>query len=51
MFYHEKPGTLYIKDFLGHKESRNTERYITIAPTIFGPGTNDKFIIKVAANA
>jgi hypothetical protein len=37
--------------FLGHKELWNTERCITIARTIFGPGTNEKFIIKVAANS
>jgi integrase len=51
MLYHEKPDTLYVRDFLGHKELRNTERYITIARTIFGPGSNDKFIIKVAKDA
>ncbi len=51
MLYHEKPDTLYVRDFLGHKELRNTERYINIARTIFGPGSSDKFIIKVVSNA
>jgi hypothetical protein len=51
MLHPEKPDPLYVRDFLGHKEMRNTERYINIARAIFGPGTNEKFIIKIATNA
>jgi len=37
----------YVRDFLGHKELRNTEIYINIERTIFEP-SSDEFTVKVA---
>ena len=49
MLYHKTRDPYYVKDFLGHKELRNTEIYINIERTIFGP-TNDEFTVKIAGN-
>jgi len=38
---------MYVKQFLGHKELRNTEIYITLERTLFESGS-DEFIVKVA---
>ena len=46
MLYHKTRDPYYVKDFLGHKELRNTELYINIERTIFEP-TNDEFTVKV----
>jgi hypothetical protein len=47
MLYHKTKDPYYVKDFLGHKELRNTEIYINIECTIFEP-TNDEFTVKIA---
>jgi len=47
--YHETKDPYYVKDFLGHKELRNTEIYINIERTIF-EDSNDGFTVKVAEN-
>ena len=44
--YHETKDPYYVKDFLGHKELRNTEIYINIERTIF-EDSNDGFTVKV----
>ena len=44
--YHETKDPYYVKDFLGHKELRNTEIYINIERTIFQSST-DGFTVKV----
>lgn len=47
MLYHQTKDPYYVRDFLGHKELRNTETYINIERTIFEPGS-DEFTVKVA---
>lgn len=47
MLYHQTKDPFYVKQFLGHKELRNTEIYINIERAIFGQG-NDEFTVKVA---
>ncbi len=44
--YYETKDPYYVKDFLGHRELRNTEIYINIERTIFQSGT-DGFTVKV----
>jgi integrase len=48
--YHETKDPYYVKDFLGHKELRNTEIYINIERTIFQSST-DGFTVKVTESA
>jgi integrase len=48
MLYHQTKDIYYVKQFLGHKELRNTEIYINIERTLFEPSGNDEFIVKVA---
>jgi hypothetical protein len=47
MLYHQVQDAYYVKQFLGHKELRNTEIYINIEQTLFEPGS-DAFSVKVA---
>jgi integrase len=47
--YHETKDPYYVKDFLGHKELRNTEIYINIERTIF-EASGDGFTVKVLQN-
>lgn len=47
MLYHQTKDPYYVRDFLGHKELRNTEIYINIERTIFESGS-DEFTVKVA---
>ena len=47
--YHETKDPYYVKDFLGHKELRNTEIYINIERTIFESSTDD-FTVKVTSD-
>jgi integrase len=46
MLYHQTKDPYYVRDFLGHKELRNTEIYINIERTIFEP-SSDEFTVKV----
>jgi hypothetical protein len=46
MLYHQAKDPYYVRDFLGHKELRNTEIYINIERTIFEPGSND-FTVRI----
>ena len=48
MLYHQEKDVYYVQHFLGHKSLKSTEVYINIAHTIFGAGSNDKFITKIA---
>ena len=48
MLYHQTKDIYYVKQFLGHKELRNTEIYINIERTLFEPSGNDEFSVKVA---
>ncbi|MGB9693742.1 MAG: tyrosine-type recombinase/integrase [Fervidobacterium sp.] len=47
MLYHQTKDPYYVKQFLGHKELRNTEIYINIERTMFEPGS-DEFTVKIA---
>ena len=49
MLYHQTKDIYYVKQFLGHKEVRNTEIYINIERTLFEPSASDEFIVKVAS--
>jgi site-specific recombinase XerD len=44
--YHQTKDPYYVKDFLGHKELRNTEIYINIERTMFDEAS-DGFTVKV----
>jgi integrase len=48
MLYHQTKDILYVKRFLGHKEVRNTEIYITIEETMFQQ-SSDEFTVRVAS--
>jgi len=50
MLYHQTKDPYYVKQFLGHKELRNTEIYINIERTLFEPGS-DEFTVKVTDKA
>ena len=45
--YHQTKDALYVKDFLGHKELKNTEFYINIERSLFDEYA-DAFTVKVA---
>jgi hypothetical protein len=45
MLYHQTKDPCHVRDFLGHKELRNTEIYINIDRTIFEPD-NDDFTVR-----
>jgi integrase len=47
MLQHQTHDPLYVRDFLGHKELRNTEIYINIERTLFEP-FSDEFTVKIA---
>ncbi len=50
MEYHRTKDILYVKRFLGHKDVRNTEIYITIEETLF-QATSDEFHVRVAKSS
>jgi integrase/predicted RNA-binding Zn-ribbon protein involved in translation (DUF1610 family) len=43
MEYHRTKDILYVKSFLGHREVRNTEIYITIERKLFNDENSDQF--------
>jgi integrase len=45
--YHKTKDPLYVKDFLGHKSMKNTEKYVNIERKIFADYENDEFTVKV----
>jgi integrase len=47
--YHKTKDPLYVRDFLGHKSMKNTERYINIERKMFADYGNDEFTVKVTA--
>jgi integrase len=51
MLYHETKDIVYVQQFLGHKDIRNTMIYINIEHTLFETGANDEFTVKVATTA
>lgn len=47
MLYHQTKDPFYVKQFLGHKELRNTEIYINIERALFDQ-TEDAFTVRIA---
>jgi integrase len=47
--YHRTKDPLYVRDFLGHKSMKNTERYINIERKMFANYDGDEFTVKVTA--
>ena len=45
--YHRTKDPLYVRDFLGHKSMKNTEKYMNIERTVFGGADNDNYTVKV----
>ncbi|MEM2108674.1 MAG: tyrosine-type recombinase/integrase, partial [Candidatus Bathyarchaeia archaeon] len=48
MLYHKTKDPLYVRDFLGHKSMKNTEKYVNIERKIFTDYGNEEFTVKVA---
>lgn len=48
MEYHYTKDLMHVKQFLGHKETRNTEIYIQLDQNLFSNLPNDEFIIRAA---
>jgi integrase len=49
MLYHKTKDPLYVRDFLGHKSMKNTERYVNIERKMFANYEGDEFTVKVTA--
>jgi len=49
MIAHQTKDPFYVQEFLGHKDIRNTMKYIHLAEKLFKESSND-FICKVAKN-
>ena len=45
--YHRTKDPLYVRDFLGHKSMKNTEKYMNIERTVFGGADSDTYTVKV----
>ena len=45
--YHKTKDPFYVRDFLGHKSMKNTEKYINIEKKMFANYGNDEFTVKV----
>jgi integrase len=50
MLYHKLKDPYYVKDFLRHKDIRNTTLYINIERALFQSSNDDEFSVKVAKN-
>ena len=50
MLYHKLKDPFYVRDFLRHKDLRNTTIYINIERSLFQSNDNDEFAVKVAKN-
>jgi hypothetical protein len=48
MLYHKTKDPFYVRDFLGHKSMKNTEKYAKVERTMFGEYGNDEFTVKIA---
>ena len=47
MLYHRTKDALYVRDFLGHKSIKNTEKYINIERKMFADYSGDEYSIKI----
>lgn len=50
MLYHKLKDPFYVRDFLRHKDLRNTTIYINIERSLFQNSDDDEFAVKVAKN-
>jgi len=49
MLYHRTKDALYVRDFLGHKSIKNTEKYINIERKMFADYSGDEYSVKVTS--
>jgi integrase len=49
MLYHKTKDPLYVRDFLGHKSIKNTEKYVNIERKMFADYGNDEYTVKVTS--
>jgi len=49
MLYHRTRDPFYVRDFLGHKSMKNTEKYVNIERKMFADYGNDEFTVKVTS--
>jgi integrase len=47
--YHRTKDALYVRDFLGHKSMKNTEKYINIERKLFADYGDDEYTVKVTS--
>ena len=47
--YHRTKDPLYVRDFLGHKSIKNTEKYVNIERKMFADYGDDEFTVKVTS--
>jgi integrase len=49
MLYHQTKDPFFVRDFLGHKSMKNTEKYVNIERKMFADYGNDEFTVKVTS--
>jgi integrase len=49
MLYHKTKDPFYVRDFLGHKSMKNTEKYVNIERQMFADYGTDEFTVKVTS--
>ena len=49
ILYHKTKDALYVRDFLGHKSIKNTEKYINIERKLFADYGDEEFTVKVTS--
>jgi integrase len=49
MLYHRTKDPFYVRDFLGHRSMKNTEKYVNIERKMFADYGNDEFTVKVTS--
>jgi integrase len=49
MLYHQTKDPFYVRDFLGHRSMKNTEKYVNIERKMFANYGDDEFTVKVAS--
>ena len=49
MLYHKTKDPFYVRDFLGHKSMKNTEKYVNIERKMFAEYGNEEFTVKVTS--
>ena len=47
--YHQTKDPFYVRDFLGHKSMKNTEKYVNIERKMFADYGNEEFTVKVTS--